>query len=77
VDVVWDTYVVGSLKEATREKRGSGIRRKVAGQTKLPKQWMSSLRDPDNKTELFSFLATKVAGFQWPLDRSVYITSGT
>lgn len=77
VDVVWDTYVVGSLKEATREKRGTGIRRKVAGQTKLPKQWMSFLRDPDNKTELFSFLTTKVAGFQWPLDRSVYITSGT
>ena len=74
MDVVWDTYVVGSLKEATREKRGKGIRRKVAGQTKLPKQWMSFLRDPDNKTELFS---TKVAGFQWPLDRSVYITSGT
>ena len=77
VDVVWDTYVVDSLKEATREKRGQGKRRTVAGQTKLPKQWMTFLRDPNNKSELFYFLSSKVAGFQWPLDRSLYITSGT
>ena len=37
VDVVWDTYIPDSLKEATREKRGQGVRRKVAGQMKLPK----------------------------------------
>ena len=75
VDVVWDSYVPDSLKEATREKRGQGIRRKVAGQTKLPKNWMMSLRDPDNKSELFSFPTLMVAKFQWPLDRTLYITS--
>lgn len=76
VDVVWDTYVPDSLKDATREKRGQGVRRKVAGQTKLPKNWMMFLRDPDNKSELFSFLTSKVAQFQWPNDRALYITSG-
>jgi hypothetical protein len=76
VDIVWDTYVPDSLKNATREKRGEGARRKVAGQTKLPKNWTMFLRDPQNKSELFSFLTTKVASFQWPPYRTVYITSG-
>ena len=76
VDVVWDSYVSNSLKDATREKRGQGIRRKVAGQTKLPKNWMTFLRDPDNKSELFAFLTSKARMFQWPLDRSLYITCG-
>ena len=76
VDVVWDTYVRDSLKDATREKRGQGVRRKVAGQTKLPKNWMMFLRDPDNHSELFSFLTSKVAQFQWLPDRTLYITSG-
>ena len=76
VDVVWDTYVPDSLKDATREKRGQGVRRKVAGQTRLPKNWMMFLRDPDNKSELFSFLTFKVAEYQWPLDRTLYIISG-
>ena len=49
VDVVWDTYVRDSLKESTREKRGKGIRRKVAGGTKLPPNWMQFLRDSVNK----------------------------
>ena len=36
IDVVWDEYRVASLKEAAREKRGKGVRRKVAGHVKLP-----------------------------------------
>jgi len=32
LDVVWDSYIPGSLKESTREKRGKGVRRKVSGQ---------------------------------------------
>jgi hypothetical protein len=43
VDVVWDSYVPGSLKEATRQKRGKGIRRKVSGGTKLPPKWFDFL----------------------------------
>ena len=77
VDVVWGTYVPDSLKDATREKRGQGVRGKVAGQTKLLKNWMLPLRDPNNKSELFSFLTSKVVQFQWPLDRTLHITSGS
>ena len=34
IDIVWDVYKSDSLKEATRQKRGRGIRRKVSPQTK-------------------------------------------
>ncbi len=48
VDIVWDSYFLDSLKEATREKRGKGVRRKVAGNTsfmlcKLNRPKLSSL----------------------------------
>ena len=42
VDIVWDTYVADSLKESTRDKRGTGTRRKVSGQVKLPMNWICS-----------------------------------
>ena len=76
VDVVWDTYVCGSLKDSTREKRGKGIRRKVSGATKVPPNWMQFLRDSVNKEELFAFLTNKVAEYNWPENKRVYITSG-
>lgn len=76
VDVAWDTYVPDSLKDATGEKRSQAVRRKVAGQTRLPKNWMMFPRDPDNKSELRSFLTSKMAQLQWPNDRTLYITSG-
>ena len=78
VDIVWDTYSADSLKESTREKRGQGVRRKVAGQTKLPSNWSQFLRDPANKTELFGFLSSKVAGISAsvPEGKAVHITSG-
>ena len=76
VDVVWDTYIPNSLKESTREKRGKGVRRKVAGGTKLPSNWVSFLRDPLNKKELFHFLSLKVAGHNWPERKTIHVTSG-
>ena len=36
LDVVWDTYVNNSLKEQTRQNRGSGTPIKVENATKLP-----------------------------------------
>lgn len=66
VNVVWDTYACGSLKDSTREKRGKGIRRKVSGATKVPPNWMQFLRDSVNKEELFAFLTNKVAEYNWP-----------
>ena len=76
VDVVWDAYVPGSLKESTREKRGKGVRRKVAGGKKLPPKWIEFLRDSANKEELFAFLTSKVAAYTWPDRKTVYVTSG-
>ena len=76
VDVVWDTYITRSIQESTREKRGKGIRRKVAGQNKLPRNWPDLLRDPMNKQELFTFLSSKIASIAWPVGKQVFITSG-
>ncbi|KAK3737870.1 hypothetical protein QZH41_006348, partial [Actinostola sp. cb2023] len=70
LDVVWDRYIPDSLKASTRDKRGKGTRRKVAGQTKLPKNWMEFLRDSENKKELFAFLSSKVAHFSWPAEKN-------
>ena len=59
-DIVFDVYLPSSLKSETRSKRGKGVRRRVAGGNKIPKNGQSFLRD-DNKTELFHFLADKIA----------------
>ena len=76
VDIVWDAYTPDSLKESTREKRGVGVRRKVAGKTKLPANWSQFLRDPANQTELFGFLSSKVASISVPAGKALHITSG-
>ena len=76
LDVVWDVYTPDSLKESTREKRGKGVRRKVSGKTKLPGNWMDFFRESVNKKELFAFLTSKVAQFNWPPAKAVYVTSG-
>ena len=75
-DVVWDTYITSSIKESAREKRGKGIRRKVAGQNKLPGNWPDFLRDTKNKQELFTFLSENIASTAWPDGKQVFNTSG-
>lgn len=59
-DIVFDVYKTSSLKAETRLKRGEGSRRRVTDKTKLPPIWTSFLRDSDNKTELFEYLADKI-----------------
>ncbi|KAL9966137.1 hypothetical protein ACROYT_G024162 [Oculina patagonica] len=76
IDVVWDEYRSASLKDATREKRGKGVRRKVAGHVKLPQNWQAFLEDSSNKKELFDFLTKQVETASFPDDKFVYITSG-
>ena len=56
LDIVWDVYKDDSLKKATREKRGSGQRRKVLLSTRIPSDWKGFLRVDDNKDELFKLL---------------------
>ena len=60
VDVVFDTYPLISLKNTTREKRGCGIRRKVAHSSIAPTNWNTFLRSSENKTELFRFLSHEI-----------------
>lgn len=57
IDLVWDVYNEDSLKKGTRAKRGSGVRRKVKPDVKVPSNWKSFLRVDENKKELFQFLA--------------------
>lgn len=54
VDIVWDVYVADSLKSTTREKRGKGVRRRVAPTTAIPHNWMDFLRVDENKTDTMS-----------------------
>ncbi len=54
---MWDDYRRGTLKQQTLEKRGKEVRRRVAPQNTVPKNWGEFLRLSDNKKELFFFLA--------------------
>ena len=74
--LIWDSYIPDSLKEATRGKKGKGMRRKVSDQAKLTGHWMDFQRDSANKKELFAFLTSKVADHRCPQGKAVYITSG-
>ena len=62
LDIVWDEYIPESLKADVRSKRGKGVRRRVEPSNTIPGNWQAFLRIDDNKTELFSFLATRIAG---------------
>lgn len=57
VDLVWDEYIPNSLKACTREKRGTGARRRDLPSVTVPRNWQDFLRSDDNKKELFTFLS--------------------
>ena len=61
MDVIYDTYPSTSLKQTTRNKRGSGSRRKVASGTLVPSNWKQFLRSSENKVELFRYLSTAIS----------------
>ena len=50
LDLVWDRYFDDSLKICTRDKRGTGVRRKVSGNGVLPNNWQAFLRCSENKS---------------------------
>ena len=80
VDLVWDVYVLASLKASTRQKRGKGTRKRVAASTVMPKNWTDFLRIDENKTELFAFLSPEAIRFHLVLlaDRKeLYATDGS
>ena len=55
LDLVWDSYIIDSLKSTARAKRGKGIRRRVVASAPIPGNWQSFLRTDLNKKALFSF----------------------
>ena len=74
VDIVWDIYRPDSLKGTTRERRGTGTRRRVHASTRIPGNWQSFLRNDENKQELFRFLATKCIHYQNADEKEIYST---
>ena len=72
---MFNVYTQGSLKAATREKRGKGVRRRVEFSSKMPSNWKSSLRVNENKTVLFHLLAEETTGRDLP-EKQVFITYG-
>ena len=74
VDIVFDVYKKSSLKSETRAQRGKAIRRRVTESSKTPSNWKNFLRDDDNKTELFSFLASKIC--QVVAESTIVVTNG-
>ena len=76
VDIVWDVYIKDSLKDATRQKRGKGIQRRVSPTTLLPQNWKDFLCVDENKTALFKFLAQQVTGLSTDNGKVIYATEG-
>ena len=76
IDIVWDVYTTqGSLKAATRESRGKGVKRRIELSSKMPSNWKSFLRVNDNKTELLLLLAEEATGRDLP-QTQVFSTYG-
>ena len=73
--IVFDVYNPSSLKMETRSKRGQGVQFQVTNKNKVPSNWCNSLRHNDNKTDLFHFLADKIA--QMTVPNIVVVTKGT
>ena len=76
VDLVWDVYLPDSLKGKTREKRGTGTRKRVSSSAVMPKNWKEFLRVDGNKTELFVFLSEDAACRPQDYDKELYATRG-
>ena len=77
MDVVWDVYVTDSLKSTTRQKRGKGVRRRVAPTTAIPQNWKDFLRVDENKSELFRFLSQHVTNLSTGEGKRIYATDGS
>ena len=74
LDVVWDVYVNGSLKESARAKRGSGKRLRVRPAVQIPGKWSEFLSENANKQDLFVYLSLEMKKFNFPTDKEVNAT---
>ena len=76
VDIVWDVYKNDSLKASARERRGCGSRRMVLPSAQLPGNWKGFLRDSDNKTQLFEFIAKSLTEKSYEAGKQLVTTIG-
>ena len=74
VDIVWDEYVENSLKATTRSYREAGVRRRVAANNQLPRNWKEFLRVDESRRELFKFLAESTSSLE--VEKQVILTYG-
>ena len=74
VDIVGDEYVENSLKAITISDRGAGVRRRVAANNQLPRNWKEFLRVDENRCELFKFLAESTSSLE--VEKQVILTYG-
>ena len=63
---MFDVFKESSLKVKARSKRGKGIRRRATPTSKTPQNWKIFLRDNNNMTELFHFLADRLSKADMP-----------
>ena len=74
VDIVWYVYIPDCLKGSTRQKRGKGVRRRVAPSTQIPKNWKDFLRVDENKQELLKFLSQQAIHLPIDEGKDIYAT---
>jgi len=60
LDVVWDCYQQASVKGLMRVKRGCAARQQVHSSAPVPRNWQEFLRNDENKTALFCYLADQM-----------------
>ena len=74
IDLVFDVNLDNSLKAATRQKRGKGVRKRVSADTKIQVGWAQFLRDDRNKEDLFSFLAQYLTAQSYAEGKILFVT---
>ena len=60
LDLVWDEYIPNSLKARTRQKSGTGARRRDLPSAMVPQNWKEFLGLDNNKKKLVLFLSEQV-----------------
>ena len=76
IDLVWDVCLAEIMKASTRQKRGTGTRKRVAPYTVMPTNWKDFLRVDANKTKLFAFLSREAVHFPVAEAKKLYATDG-
>lgn len=77
LDITWDIYREDSLKLSTRERRGTGVRRRVTLQTKIPVNFAGFLRVDANKTELFTLISDEIEKLELQQGKQLVSTRDT